>query len=354
MILEESYRHTDLYRRPGIVSDGGLRAVLYYEHQDIGFPTRQTLYYRITTDGGYTWSDRKTLFSGGATGMVHNLVMVYADNKFYSFWNIQYRQLWYSTSKDGMFWDKPKDLTRMLWRADTEYPWNAFGVGSGHGIQLSTGRILLPTWFTTGGDSHKPSAFANIYSDDGFASIKIGEMLQNGQVTPIINPNEGAIVELDSGDVLATVRHDNAYRCRAFAVSSGGIGSWRELKFCADLPDPICHASLQRLDQGNHSRILFCNCHNGDDGAQEKWEQGISQYPWSNDARKNLTLFVSNDQCKTFVPKKLLAQKGGYSDLAVCGDQVLCIYETNWNAEDGCIYPKGIGLERITITDLNE
>ena len=40
--------------------------------------------------------------------------------------------------------------------------------------------------------------------------------------------------------------------------------------------------------------------------------------------------------------------------MAVCGDQILCIYETNWNAEDGCIYPRGIGLARIAVSELGE
>ena len=34
MLLEKSDRNADLYRRPGIVSDGGSQAILSYEHQD--------------------------------------------------------------------------------------------------------------------------------------------------------------------------------------------------------------------------------------------------------------------------------------------------------------------------------
>lgn len=352
MVLEETKNPAELYRRPGIVSDGDSRAILYYEYHDNRSSNRQTLYYRVTLDGGHTWSDRNILIAGGATGMVHNLVMVYAGGKFYGFWNIQYRQLWYSTSENGVEWTQPRDLTRMLWRAETPYPWNAFGVGSGHGICLSNGRILLPTWFTTGGDSHKPSSFANIYSDDGFQTVQIGAVLQDSPETPIVNPNEGAVVELDNGDVLATVRHDGAQRERAFAVSAGGTGPWRELRFRSDLPDPICHASMQRMRVNGHTRLLFCNCCNPDTGAQGRWEHRLSQYPWSEDARKNLTIRVSDDLGETFSRGMQVAQKGGYSDLAVCGDQILCIYETNWNERDGCIYPRGIGLARIAASEL--
>lgn len=69
MLLEKSDRNADLYRRPGIVSDGGSQAILIMSIRTPA-PARQTLYYRMTTDGGNTWSDRNVLFSGGATGMV--------------------------------------------------------------------------------------------------------------------------------------------------------------------------------------------------------------------------------------------------------------------------------------------
>ena len=78
--------------------------------------------------------------------MLHNVMMVSDGSVIHCLWNVQYRQLWHTQSTDGVHWQAPTDLTRALWRADCEYPWNAFGIGSGHGIVLKSGRILIPTW----------------------------------------------------------------------------------------------------------------------------------------------------------------------------------------------------------------
>ena len=169
---------------------------------------------------------------------------------------------------------------------------------------LKSGRILIPTWFTTGGDGHKPSGFGNIYSDDGFRSVRIGAILQqDAEHSTIVNPNEGAIVELADGQVLATVRHDCEQRMRAVSYSSGGTGPWSCPEYRPDLPDPICHASLQRLgpaEELGFDGILFSNCANADEGIAEKKARGLCKYNWSDDARKNLTVRFSRDGGRHF------------------------------------------------------
>ena len=187
----------DYYRRPGIITGPGGSLIAYYEGQCFHPVKHQSLFCCVSCDGGKSWSERITLASGGETGMLHNVMMVSDGSVIHCLWNVQYRQLWHTQSTDGVHWQAPTDLTRALWRADCEYPWNAFGIGSGHGIVLKSGRILIPTWFTTGGDGHKPSGFGNIYSDDGFRSVRIGAILQqDAEHSTIVNPNEGAIVEL--------------------------------------------------------------------------------------------------------------------------------------------------------------
>jgi len=333
LIIEKSDDLFDYYRRPGIIEgrDGAL--IIYYEGQRIRNGRKQALFMRISLDGGETWSNRQTIAEGGDTGMLHNLMMVYAGGRYHCLWNVQYRQLWYRSSEDGFHWSLPRDLTRSLWRADCDYEWNAFGIGSGHCTQLKNGRILIPTWFTAGGDSHKPSAFGNIYTDDLFETIHIGTTLPSCQT--IKNPNEAALAELENGDVLATIRHDNDIRARAFAVSAGGIEPWREIAFREDLPDPICHASMLGIGKD----ILFVNCANADPEWRRKHEAGEIRYLWSNDARKNLTLRISRDAGAHFSGGVCIAEKGGYCDIARTGDRVVCLYETGWNEQETCIFP---------------
>ncbi|MCI8453315.1 MAG: exo-alpha-sialidase [Lachnospiraceae bacterium] len=347
-------REFSYYRRPGIVRGPQGLLIAYYEGQHFEYPRYQKLFGRISRDGGETWGERVTLVAGGETGMLHNCMMVFADGVLHCLWNVQYRQLWHRTSQDGgETWSEPEDLTRMLWRAETDYPWNAFGIGSGHGIVLRSGRILLPTWFTTGGDGHKPSGFANIYTDDGFRTLGIGAVLKtDGAHDNIINPNEGAIVELPDGTVMATVRHDCPQRQRAVSFSKNGTENWSRPEYRPDLPDPICHASLERLDEEG---ILFCNCANADEGIEEKVKKGLCRYNWSDDARKNLTLRVSRDGGRHFSSGVCLTYKGGYSDIAAGEKQIVCIYETGWDEKtDTCIFPRQLGITLVELKALEE
>lgn len=335
------------YRRPGIVSNAGT-LIAYYEGQCVVGEKRQTLFCRISTDAGARWSPRIVLAEGGGAGMLHNLMMVYSAGKYHCLWNVQYRQLWYRSSADGRHWSAPRDLTRMVWRADCDYPWNAFGIGSGHGIELDGGRILIPAWFTVGGDSHKPSAFGNIYTDDCFETLKIGEVLASGD--RITNPNEGAVVQLKHGDVLATVRHDDEVRARAFCVSRGGVDAWRDVAFRGDLPDPICHASMLRVkSEASGDYLLFCNCANPDPDWKRKREAGLSRYLWSDDARKNLVLRASCDGGAHFSGGVCLSEQAGYSDLACVDDTVVCLYETGWNMEETCVFPRQLAVSRVPL-----
>ena len=359
MVLEKDYwledgtdEEFDYYRRPGIVKGPGEVIVAYYEGQRTRYPEYQKLFCRVSRDSGQSFGERILLAEGGRTGMLHNIMMVCAGERLHCFWNVQYRQLWHCTSGDGEHWSSPEDLTRALWRADTDYPWNAFGIGSGHGIVLRNGRILLPTWFTTGGDSHKPSAFADIYSDDEFRTVKIGAMLKTDEHHPnILNPNEGAVVELCGGMVMATVRHDGRKRQRAVSFSQYGTGPWSRPEYREDLPDPVCHASLLRLGWENETGfdgVLFCNCANADEGVEENIKSGLCRYNWSDDARKNLTLRLSRDGGQNFSDKLLLAEKGGYSDLAVSRKKIVCIYETGWEEKtETCIFPRQIAVSLV-------
>ena len=335
------------FRRPGILSGPNGRIIACYEGHRRD-PQKQHLISRISDDAGEHWSDRIVLAEGGATGMLHNVMLAWAEGWYYCLWNVQYRQLWVRRSRDGVHWESPRDLTRSIWRADCDYPWNAFGIGSGHCTTLENGRILIPTWFTTGGDSHKPSAFGCIYTDDLFETIRIGRTLADG--ARLRNPNEGAIARLGDGKILATVRHDNDQRLRALTASRDGVDAWQTPWFCEQLPDPICHAAMLGLnpDKDGVEGLLFSNCAYADPDWRVKYEAGLSRYLWSDDARKNLVVRFSRDGVN-FSQGIRLADKAGYSDLACAADTVVCIYETAWNLEETCVAPHALGVARVPL-----
>ena len=69
---------------------------------------------------------------------------------------------WLLRSTDaGRTWSKPQNMTSQLWTDSQHMPTPS----NGHGIQTSSGRLIMPTYVRPGGSTTQNSAV--IYSDDG-------------------------------------------------------------------------------------------------------------------------------------------------------------------------------------------
>ena len=269
----------DSYRVPGVVVTQNGTAIAYYDaRRGDGEDATQSLFYRRSEDLGKTWSERITLVEGKQGERVHNIVMLVAGKEtVHAFWNKSYTRCYHKVSMDGgRTWGAQVDITEAFEAFKPVYPWNVYSIGPGHGIKMKSGRMVVPAWLSCGGDTHQPSVFACIYSDDNGGTWSPGGILHHGE--DIKNPNEGAIVELKDGSLLATVRHDTLeYRCRAFIRSSDCRKGWGSPFFEKQLPDPICHASLASAGEAG---IIFSNCAWGDEkgvsaireGKKIKWE----------------------------------------------------------------------------------
>jgi sialidase-1 len=174
--------------------------------------------------------------------------------------------------------------------------------------------LLVPVWLSTGtgGNAHRPSCVAVIYSDDHGKSWQAGDIVAREE--DVANPSETVAVELSDGRVMLNVRNEGKQRLRAVSISADGATKWSALKMDAGLPEPICMASILRLpaSEAHKSRILFANPNN----------------PTSRE-RKNLSVRLSYDDARTWpLVKTLDAGTSGYSDLAVTPDgTILCFYE---------------------------
>lgn len=89
-----------------------------------------------------------------------------------------------------------------------------------HGIQLKTGRLVVPVWLSTGtcGHAHRPSVTSTIYSDDH------GKTWQRGEIAvpntdEWIYPNETVIVELVNGMVTPNVLSESKKHRRIIVQS---------------------------------------------------------------------------------------------------------------------------------------
>ncbi len=210
------------------------------------------------------------------------------------------RRVWVMKSEDdGKTWSERKEITETTKAPD----WTWYATGPGCGIQLSSGRLLIPcdhaVRHTRRWRSHV------IYSDDHGATWKLGGVLRE-------KTNECQVVELADGSLLLNMRSYHGNNRRAIATSEDGGLTWSDVTFDEALVEPVCQASLIRFtDQGTLSknRLFFAN-------------------PASTQ-RVRMTVRLSYDEGKTWpVSKVLHAGHAAYSALAILPDMTIgCLYE---------------------------
>lgn len=181
----------------------------------------------------------------------------------------------------------------------------------------------MPVWLSTGegGNAHRPSVTATIYSDDQGKTWKSGDI-----AVPCteewINPNETVAIELNDGRVMLNVRSESKAHRRLITTSLDGATKWSTPTFDEALLEPICMAGIVRYEYNGKSLILFSNPHNLEGGRGGKPEPGSSR------ARKNVSIKISRDEGKTWSVNKLLENGPSmYSDIAVTHNgTILCFY----------------------------
>lgn len=342
----------DMYRVPGIVvTETGTVLVYYDGRRKINGQPVQSLLMKRSTDQGKTWQQRLVLIEGKPGEQIHNALMIAGKNdEVHFFWNVSYTRCFYKKSYDaGLTWSDARELTSVFEEYRKVYPWVVFAVAPGHGIMLRSGRLMIPAWMSTS-TAHHPACFTCIYSDDDGQTWNCGAIFNDSKA--IDSPTEGAIAELEDGRVMATVRHGTAgIHKRAFTVGDG-VSMWGPVYFHEDLPDPICAGSICRYcykEQKGFDGLLFANCA-WEDTAAIIAKQNGSDMKWSDDARRNLTIRLSEDGGYTWRYSSLLEPYGGYSDLAVSPDKqtIYCVYENGW-IDGQCIFTKRISIARFNI-----
>jgi sialidase-1 len=215
------------------------------------------------------------------------------------------RTVWITHSNyDGATWADATDIT-----ASTKISeWTWYATGPGVGIQLQSGRLVIPC------DHRKPESDRSyshvIYSDDH------GQTWQIGGETAAQN-NECQVIERRDGSLLLNMRSNHGRNQRSIATSTDGGMTWSDVTFDETLVEPRCQASLLRYtpvpqpadDQTGKSLVLFSN-------------------PAST-KRENMTVRLSRDDGQTWPTSRVLHEgPAAYSSLTVLKDgAIACLYE---------------------------
>jgi sialidase-1 len=213
------------------------------------------------------------------------------------------------SNDEGATWIGPADITASVNRSS----WNRIVPGPGVGIQLRSGRLVIPC-------NHVIAnvAFNHvIYSDDHGKKWHLGGSTEG-------NTDENQIVELTDGSLLLNIRNYRDKGHRGVSMSKDGGLTWSKITSDPTLIEPVCQASFIRYTESPQfmkNRLLFSN-------------------PASETERIKLTVRVSYDEGKTWPVAKLLnAGPSGYSCLTVLPDMKI-----------GCLYERGehSSIEKVT------
>lgn len=203
---------------------------------------------------------------------------------------------------DGVTWSTPREITKDV----KPHGWGWYATGPGHGIQLKSGRLLIPCDHGEGNEIHSHV----IYSDDHGATWTLG-----GSLPP--KTDECQAVEMPDGSIYLNMRSNHGKNRRAYAWSTDGGITWSEVKHDDALIEPVCQASLVRFED----KVLFSNpaC------VKRQW----------------MTVRVSRDQCKTWSAGKVIYPgPAAYSDLCILPNSTVC-----------CLFERGMHhpYEKITL-----
>jgi len=331
------------YRIPGIVTTTKGTVLAYSEARknnssDWG---EIEVHLRRSTDGGKTWEAGKHIAhhgtrlegnprkkEGGEREQTVNNPVAIVDRETGSIeflYCINYARCYaIHSTDDGFTWSAPVDITATFEPFRQHYDWKVIATGPGHGIQMKSGRLVVPIWLAYGGvGDHKPSAAATIYSDDHGKNWKAGDLALPNE-GDFGNPNETMLAELSDGRVMLISRSVSKANRKIITTSADGATGWTQPVFHEQLWEPVCMASIV-AHPSKPGTLIFSNPHTLPRDKDGK------EVPAGRGKRENLCIKLSRDNGKTWPVNKVLdSGKAAYSDLAVLPDgTVICLYEAD-------------------------
>lgn len=210
------------------------------------------------------------------------------------------RTVWITRSSDeGATWSTPEDISASTRREG----WRWYATGPCHGIQLQSGRLLIPANHSTSPD-HKDWFSHVIYSDDHGKTWAIGGVHQG-------YTNESTVAELADGRIYQNMRSYKKENRRRVSYSNDGGLTWSDDTTDDTLIEPVCQGSVltHTPKDSEDSVLLFSNP--------------------ASPKRERMTVRLSRDGGATWPTSWLLYEgPSAYSDLVSLPDgRIGCLYE---------------------------
>lgn len=329
-LFESGTKGYHTYRIPALITTtrGTILAFAEGRVKNSGDSGDIDLLVRRSTDGGRTWSEQQVVWDDGPntcgnpcpvvdsrTGtiyllMTHNLGVDH-EGHIIEKTSRGTRTVWLSRSTDdGVTWSTPVGITQTTKDPD----WGWYATGPGVGIQKQhgphKGRLIIPAnhSYSNAGPYARRSTYGYgahvIYSDDGLT------WHHSQPIHP--NVNESQLVELSDGRLMMNMRSYFGDNRRRTAISDDGGVTWSEVRKEEELIEPVCQASIIRLDRENGKPwFLFAN-------------------PAST-RRENMTVRLSKDDAATWpIARPIYRGSSAYSCLAPLPDgDIGLLYEAD-------------------------
>ena len=325
------------YRIPAIIVSDKNTIIAVFDNRhgvnsDIGFNAKNNINPTVkrSTDGGATWSEEIIIGTPATSdATAHGDPLVFKNKKGQIIVLAAAGGAWFtapttpsriSVSKstdDGLTWSDWVDVQGDIFSKQlpaltgSQVANSHFSKGfaaSGRGTTLSDGTLACTMLIGSDNGSSMKGA-ATLYSKDDGTTWKLGGWVQY----PGNSYDEPKIVgQLTDGKILMTARPNIAGKDRYWAVADGVEGKWTQVFYATGLIDGRANAEGVRytLKSKGHSkdRFLFLNCN-------------------ATAQRTQLTVHISEDECKTWPKKKIVQAKSAcYSSIDVLGDGTIITF----------------------------